>query len=223
MLSKAVLFDLDGTLTDPKLGITRCIQYALSEMGYKPPDGDRLHWCIGPPLKNSFSQLLNTSEDKLLERAISLYRSRFSTVGLFENSLYPQIPETLQTIRSAGYKTFVATSKPYIYATRIIEHFALSPLFDGVYGSELDGTRSVKGDLIHHILLKEQLSPSATVMVGDRLHDIIGAKQHNIASIGVTYGYGTEQELKVNGADSIARFPDDIPMLLKDLRLKMFS
>lgn len=223
MLSYAVLFDLDGTLTNPKVGITRCIQYALSEMGYKPPDGDRLHWCIGPPLKQSFSQLLNTSEDKRLERAISLYRSRFSTVGLFENSLYPQIPETLQTIRSGGCKTFVATSKPYIYATRIIEHFSLSSLFDGVYGSELDGTRSVKGDLIHYILQKENLSPSATVMVGDRFHDIIGAKQQNVASIGVTYGYGTEQELTVNGADAIACLPDDIPMLLEDLRLKVIS
>ncbi|MHC0066242.1 HAD family hydrolase [Nostoc sp. UIC 10890] len=214
MPSSAVLFDLDGTLTDPKPGITGCIQYALSELGYKPPNADELHWCIGPPLKDSFSQLLNTLDGTLIEEAILLYRHRFATIGLFENSLYPQIPEILKAIRLAGYKTFVATSKPYIYATQIIEYFDLSLLFDGVYGSELDGTRSIKGDLIHHILVMENLSSSSVVMVGDRSHDIIGAKRHDIASIGVTYGYGTEEELKAHGADFIAHSPSDILRLL---------
>lgn len=217
MPSSAVLFDLDGTLTDPKLGITRCIQYALSELGYKLPDADELHWCIGPPLKDSFSQLLKTSDDTLIEQAISLYRHRFATIGLFENSLYPQIAEVIKAIRFAGYKTFVATSKPYIYATQIIEYFGLSLLFDGVYGSEFDGTRSRKGDLIQHILLTENLSPSTVVMVGDRSHDIIGAKHHHLASIGVTYGYGTEEELKGHGADFIAHSPSDIPRLIKSI------
>jgi phosphoglycolate phosphatase len=214
MLSHTVLFDLDGTLTDPKPGITGCIQYALSELGYKPPDVNELLWCIGPPLKSSFSQLLQTSNDTLLEEAISLYRSRFSTIGLFENSLYPQIPETLKTIRAAGYQTFVATSKPQIYATRIIEYFDLAPLFDGVYGSELDGNRSVKCDLISYIIERESLSASTVVMVGDRSHDIIGAKKNNIASIGVTYGYGTREELETHKADLIADCPDEIPTLL---------
>ncbi|MFW9264360.1 HAD family hydrolase [Nostoc sp. CALU 546] len=214
MPSSAVLFDLDGTLTDPKPGITGCIQYALSELGYKSPNADELHWCIGPPLKDSFSQLLNTLDGTLIEQAILLYRHRFATIGLFENSLYPQIPEILKAIRFAGYKTFVATSKPYIYATQIIEYFDLSLLFDSVYGSELDGTRSIKGDLIHHILVMENLSSSSVVMVGDRSHDIIGAKRHDIASIGVTYGYGTEEELKTHGADFIAHSPSDILRLL---------
>ncbi|QLE41252.1 HAD family hydrolase [Nostoc sp. C052] len=214
MLISAILFDLDGTLTDPKLGITSCIQYALSELGYRPPDADELHWCIGPPLKDSFSQLLNTLDGTVIEQAILLYRHRFATIGLFENSLYPQIPEVLKVIRSAGYQTFVATSKPYIYATQIIEYFDLSLLFDGVYGSELDGTRSIKGDLIHHILLTEKLLPSTVVMVGDRSHDIIGAKRHHIASIGVIYGYGTEEELKAHGADLIAHSPNDILRLI---------
>lgn len=214
MIQSVVLFDLDGTLTDPKLGITRCIQYALSELGYKPPDADELHWCIGPPLKDSFSQLLKTLDYTVIEQAILLYRRRFATIGLFENSLYPQIPEILKAIRFAGYKTFVATSKPYIYATQIIEYFGLLLLFDDVYGSEFDGTRSIKGDLIQHILRTENLSSSSVVMVGDRSHDIIGAKQHQIASIGVTYGYGTEEELKAQGADLIAHSPDDIPRLI---------
>ncbi|MDZ8225181.1 HAD hydrolase-like protein [Nostoc sp. ChiVER01] len=127
MLFSVILFDLDGTLTDPKPGITGCIQYALSELGYKPPDADELHWCIGPPLKDSFSQLLNTLDSKVIEQAILLYRRRFATIGLFENSLYPQISEVLKAIHFGDYKTFVATSKPYIYATQIIEHFRLIP------------------------------------------------------------------------------------------------
>jgi phosphoglycolate phosphatase len=181
-----------------------------------------LLWCIGPPLKSSFSQLLQTADDTLLEKAILLYRSRFSTIGLFENSLYPQIPETLKIIRAAGYQTFVATSKPQIYATRIIEYFDLAPFFDGVYGSELDGNRSVKGDLISYIIERESLLPSTVVMVGDseallqadRLHDIIGAKKNNIAAIGVTYGYGSREELETHKADLIADYPDEIPTLL---------
>jgi phosphoglycolate phosphatase len=217
--SSTVVFDLDGTLSDPKPGITRCIQYALSELGYKLPNADELNWCIGPPLQDSFSQLLNTVDQNIIAQALKLYRSRYSTIGLFENSLYPEIPEILQAIRCSGYKTFVATSKPQIYARRIIDHFALSSLFDGVYGSELDGNLSKKSDLLKHILLTEGLSPSAVVMVGDRLHDIIGAKYHNISSIGVTYGYGTEQELKAQGADRIAHHPEDIPKLLATIFL----
>ncbi len=216
MSELVILFDLDGTLTDPKIGITRSIQYALSEMGYTLDDDNSLDWCIGPPLKNSFSQLLNTLDVTVLDKAISLYRNRFSTIGLFENSLYPQITETLKIIRH-NYKTFVATSKPHVYAKRILEHFGLLPLFDGVYGSELDGTHSNKGDLIQHILLTENLSPISTVMVGDRQHDIVGAKHHGVYSIGVAYGYGTEQELKAHGADFIAYSPDEIPKLLEKL------
>ncbi|OKH46239.1 HAD family hydrolase [Calothrix sp. HK-06] len=215
MPNLAVLFDLDGTLTDPKIGITRSIQYALSEMGYIPGNGDSLDWCIGPPLKGSFSKLLNTLDVTVLDKAISLYRSRFSTIGLFENYLYPQITETLKVIRSQNYKTFVATSKPHVYAKQILEHFSLLPLFDNVYGSEFDGTRSDKGDLIQHILLMENLSTISTIMIGDRQHDIIGAKRHGLYSIGVAYGYGTEQELKAYGADFIAYSPDEIPKLLE--------
>lgn len=217
MLSRAILLDLDGTLTNPKPGITCCIQYALSELGYVSPDADELLWCIGPPLKDSFLQLLKTSDDGVLNHALSLYRSRYSTVGLFENSLYPQIPEAVQTIRSAGYKTFVATSKPHIFATRIIEHFNLSSLFDGIYGSELDGTRCDKGSLIEHILQTEYLASSDVVMVSDRKHDMIGAKYNCVYAIGVTYGYGTEQELTAHGADLIANSPTDIPVLVKTI------
>lgn len=214
MQPSTILFDLDGTLTDPQIGITRCLQYALVELGHQPPEAEELHWCIGPPIKESFSHLLNTLDNGVIEQAIALYRHRFSTIGLWENFLYPQIPETLKALRHAGYQTFVATSKPHIYAIPIVEHFGLSSLFNGVYGSEIDGTRSVKGDLIHHILVTEKLSPSSVVMVGDRKHDIIGAKHNHLTAIGVTYGYGTEQELQTHGADLIAHSPADICQFL---------
>jgi phosphoglycolate phosphatase len=205
-----VLFDLDGTLTDPKIGITTCIQYALHQLDYESPETEQLLWCIGPPLTVSFAKLLQTNDKALIDRAITLYRDRFATVGLFENALYPQIPETLKSIRAAGYQTYIATSKPHVFAKRIIEHFDLSSLFDGIYGSELDGTRSDKAELIQHILLTENLIPAKTVMVGDRSHDAIGAKKNQLLAIGVTYGYGTEEELKLHGVDLIANSPEEI-------------
>lgn len=206
----AILFDLDGTLTDAKPGITRCIQYALSEMGYVPPTAEALHWCIGPPLKHSFARLLQTSDHAVIQQALTLYREQYSVAGMFENVLYPQIPATLNALRVAGYRTFVATSKPQIYATAIIEHFHLSSLFECVYGSEFDGTHSEKGDLIRHILQRENLLPETTVMVGDREQDIIGAKLNHVRTIGVTYGYGTLQELQAQGVDCIATSPAEI-------------
>ena len=209
-----VLFDLDGTLTDPKIGITTCILYALNQLGYELPETDQLLWCIGPPLTVSFTKLLQTTDKVLIDRAITLYRDRFATVGLFENALYPQIPETLNSIRTAGYQTYIATSKPHVFAKRIIEHFDLNSLFDGIYGSELDGTRSDKAELIRHILLTENLIPAKTVMIGDRSHDAIGAKKNQLLAIGVTYGYGTEEELKLHGVDLIANPPQEITQYL---------
>lgn len=213
-MTTAILFDLDGTLTDAQPGITRCIQYALSTLGYTPPVAEALRWCIGPPLHHSFARLLQTSDNTVIQQALTAYRQRYTASGMFENILYPQIPETLKTLREAGYRTFVATSKPQLYAIAIIEHFHLSPLFERVYGSELDGTHSEKGNLIRHILQVESLAPKATVMVGDREHDMIGAKLNQLAAIGVTYGYGTLQELQAHGADWIANAPAEIPKLL---------
>ena len=215
--SRAVLFDLDGTLTDPKPGITRCIQEALSKLGHTALDAEDLCWCIGPPLQQSFAELLQNSDQALIDLAVSFYRDRYSTIGLFENRLYPQIAEFLQSVRAAGHQTFVATSKPQTYAVRIIDHFALSPLFDRVYGSELDGTRSHKGDLIHHILQTEQIVSTDAVMIGDRKHDMIGAKQNGVCAIGVTYGYGTASELALHGADFIVDSLDHLPALIETI------
>jgi phosphoglycolate phosphatase len=210
MMPKTVLFDLDGTLTDPQIGIVSSIQSALTKLGVTPPDRDRLLWCIGPPLSESFAKLIATEDAQIIDTAIGFYRERFATVGLFENSLYPEIPVVLKSLQADGYQTYVATSKPQIYAQQIIEHFGLTGLFDRIYGSELDGTRSNKGDLIWHILQSEDLAIEQTVMVGDRSHDMIGAKRNGLKAIGVTYGYGTEAELIECGADAIAHSPTQI-------------
>jgi phosphoglycolate phosphatase len=213
-MNKAVLFDLDGTLTDPQVGIVSSIQYALKKLGFIPPACDRLLWCIGPPLTESFAKIIETEDSERIAEAIGFYRERFATVGLFENLLYPDIIEVLHAIQTKGYRTYVATSKPQIYARQIIEHFEMTGLFDRVYGSELDGTRSNKGDLIQYILQTENLAIDRTVMIGDRSHDIIGAKRHGLDTIGVTYGYGTEAELIECGADAIAHSPIQILNLL---------
>jgi phosphoglycolate phosphatase len=208
--AKAVLFDLDGTLTDPKPGITACIQHAMRGLGYEAPHIDELHWCIGPPLKGVFAKLLACTDDEVLDRALALYRERFGTIGLYENALYEEVPHTLGVLRTLGYRTFVVTSKPFVYAERIIKHFSLGNSFDKVYGSELNGVRSDKGELIGHVLFTEKLPPSDALMIGDREHDVIGAKKCGIPCIGVAYGYGTKEELWNSGAISIASSPRQI-------------
>ena len=213
-MTNAVFFDLDGTLTDPKPGITGCIRHALSGLGRVAPAVDDLLWCIGPPLSRTFATLLETTDDALVARAMTLYRERFGTIGLFENALYPGIPEALGAVRAAGCATYVMTSKPHVYATRIVEHFGLAPLFDRVYGSELDGTRVDKTDLIAYALAQERLDPARVVMIGDLEHDAIGARRCGLRVIGVTYGYGTETELRAHGAELIAGSPAAIPALV---------
>jgi phosphoglycolate phosphatase len=217
MSDDAVFFDLDGTLTDSKPGITRSIQYAMTKLGWAALEADELHWCIGPPLKGSFARLLDSSDDALLDRAVSLYRERFATVGLFENTLYPSIPEALAAVRSLGCHTYVVTSKPGVFAQRIVEHFGLSGLFEGVYGSQLNGAHGEKSELIAHVLREESLPAARVVMVGDRWHDIVGAKSCGVQPLGVSYGYGTEEELRSHGAVLIADSPDSIPPLVRSL------
>jgi phosphoglycolate phosphatase len=208
--TKALIFDLDGTLTDPKPGIAACIQHAMKGLGHHAPDVDELRWCIGPPLKEAFAKLLNTADPTVIDRALVLYRERFGTIGLFENAVYEDVPDTLQALRSLGYRTFVATSKPFVYAERIVRHFALAELFDKVYGSGLNGLRSDKGELIAHVMLTENLSSAEVLMIGDREHDVIGAKKNDVGCIGVAYGYGTEEELRTSGALSVAGSPGQI-------------
>ncbi|NBJ10237.1 HAD family hydrolase [Microvirga arsenatis] len=202
------LFDLDGTLTDPKTGITRSIQYALDRLGRPVPDADELTWMIGPPLIASFTKLLGSPEDA--QEALRLYRERFGASGLFENEVYEGIPALLQDLRDQGVRLFVATSKPHVYARRILDHFELSRFFAGIYGSELDNRNADKRDLIRHILEQERFDPARAVMIGDREHDAIGAKANGLASIGVTWGYGSRQELLDAGVACLVDAPQDL-------------
>lgn len=195
-----LLFDLDGTLTDPFEGIAKCINHALTDLGRQSKPNDQLTWCIGPPLKNSFATLLNSDDDELLEKALVLYRERFSTGGLYENKVYPGIPDTLGTLKDKGHLLHVATSKPEVFARRILHHFNLTAFFHSINGSELDGTRSDKKALISHILTSNSIKRKTAVMIGDRKHDIIGATENRIGAIGVLWGYGSREELQGSGA-----------------------
>jgi len=205
-----LLFDLDGTLTDPFTGITKCISYALERLGRKLPPRQSLGWCIGPPLKSSFAKLLASDDDALTEKAVAFYRERFGTVGLFENEVYDGIVEVLEGLQKNGHTLYVATSKPVVYAERIIDHFGLQRYFKRVFGSELDGTRSDKTSLISHIMQRELIAPSETSMIGDRGHDIIGAKDNGIYGFGVLWGYGTKDELENSGARAFFRTPREL-------------
>lgn len=206
-----LLFDLDGTLTDPKEGITRCIAHALLCMGRTPPPLDELAFAIGPPLRPTFGRLLQTDDRGHIEAALAAYRERFATVGLFENTLYANIRESLQHAHDAGHRLFLATSKPHVYATRILDHFAIAPYFSGVYGCELDGRRDDKAELIAHLLEIEGLAAAQCRMFGDRMHDVIGAAKNGIETIGVTWGYGSADELTRAGARALCHAPADLP------------
>lgn len=209
-----LLFDLDGTLTDPYQGITRCISHALLALGRPVPPQVELQWCIGPPLKNSFTTLLASDDDKLAEEALAIYRERFGSVGLYENELYEDIPETLSALQDMGHMLYVATSKPTVYAAEIIGHFGLQQYFKAIHGSELDGTRSDKTDLISHILQDETITSSSALMVGDRKHDMIGAKANGVCGVGVLWGYGTEDELEASGADICISHPKELKTVI---------
>ncbi|HEY4371575.1 MAG TPA: HAD hydrolase-like protein [Burkholderiales bacterium] len=210
-----LFFDLDGTLTDSKPGITRCIQHALERLGHAAPHADELEWCVGPPLKASFARLTGNSDEQLLERAVEHYRERFSTVGLFENALYPQVAETLRALQGEGYRQFVVTAKPHVYARRIVEHFGLMGPIEIVYGSELDGTRGDKADLIAHVLETHALDPNDAVMIGDREHDVLAATACGVSAIGATWGYGGHEELTRHGALHLAGSMAAIPALVR--------
>ena len=199
-----ILFDLDGTLTDPKPGITKSVQYALSKMGIIEEDLEKLTIFIGPPLMKSFKEFYGMTDDEG-QQAIEYYRERFSKVGLYENSVYEGIKELLATLQRQGKTLYVATSKPTIFSTKILEHFGLIHFFKAVIGSELDGTRVEKDEVIEFILsgIHEHESRNI-IMVGDRKFDILGAKQHNIEVVGVAYGYGSYEELQTAEPNYIA-------------------
>jgi phosphoglycolate phosphatase len=209
-----MLFDLDGTLTDPKQGIIGCLRYALESLGANAPPAQALERLIGPPLSESFAHLLGPEDNDRVEQAVRLYRERFTAKGMFENSVYPGIVDALAELRDYGVQLFVATSKPRGFAEGIVEHFGLGRFFVNVYGSELTGANAEKKDLLAHVLRAESLSPTDTLMVGDRAHDVLGAQANGLFSVGVLWGYGSREELVAAGGGALC----DAPRALGGLR-----
>ncbi len=194
MKYKNIFFDLDGTLTDSKPGIVKGVQYALRCCGIDEPDLDKLTSFVGPPLYKSFMNYLECSEEDAKE-VVECYREYYAETGLYENALYEGIDALLYHLKEKGYKIILASSKPRIYVKRILSYFRIMRYFDIVEGSELDGKNTDKGELIAHILEKWNLKPEECVMIGDRKHDVQGAKANGMDSIAVGYGYGSKEEL----------------------------
>ena len=202
MKQKVILFDLDGTITDPKIGITKSFQYALQHFGIQVDNLDALEPVIGPPLKKSFSEFYHLSEEQI-ESAIEKYRERFSTVGLYENELYDGMENLLKELSEAGYILEIASSKPTVFVEKICEHFKIKQYFTHIVGSFLDGRRGEKEEVVEEAIRLSKATPDHIIMVGDRIYDVIGAHKKGIAVIGVSYGYGGRQELEEAGADVI--------------------
>ena len=208
-----LLFDLDGTLTDPFEGITRSVEYALNAFGIEVEDRRVLAPFIGPPLVESLTKRYGfTMEDAVA--AVAKYREYFAVKGLYENELFEGIPELLSDCRKAGYKISMATSKPTHYARIIAEHFDIARYFDAIHGSSLDGTRITKSSVVAEAVAEEHLDPTRALMIGDRRHDVEGAGEHGIRTVGVLYGYGSREEHEAAGAAYIVNDLDELRELL---------
>ncbi len=217
---KYILFDLDGTLTDPKLGITSSVQYALRALGIEEPSLDKLEPFIGPPLTDSFREFYGL-EGERLATAIDKYRERFATQGIFENEIYPGIPQMLADLKAKDKILAIASSKPTLFVEQILEHFEIRKYFDHVVGSNMDGTRGTKEEVVEETLrqmLTVEMTPAqkrdAVAMVGDRKFDIEGASVHGITSVGVLFGYAPEGELEEAGADYLVNSVKSLQVLL---------
>ena len=212
----AFLFDLDGTLTDPREGITRSIAHALERMGLAPPPLEELTFAIGPPLRGSLGRLLACDDRERIEQAIAHYRERFAEVGLFENAPYEGIADALRLL-GRNARLFVATSKPQVYAERIVKHFGLDVHFVAVHGCELDGTREDKRDLLAHLMEVRGVRPEDAVMIGDRGADMRAGRHHGMRTLGVRWGYGSDDELREAGAHALCDAPSNLVPALQAL------
>jgi phosphoglycolate phosphatase len=191
-----ILFDLDGTITDPSQGITKCYAYALEKMGEPVPARSELIKFIGPPLRQGFAQVISDPTSERVEEAVRLYRERFTDIGIYEVELTPGVKDAMERLKAAGKKLFVVTSKPQQFAERTLEHFGLMQYLDGVYGSSAEGTLDDKADIVALCLEREMLDPSRSIMIGDRLHDFHAASAHGVRMIGVRCGFAAPGELE---------------------------
>lgn len=218
-----ILFDLDGTLTDPKEGITKAVQYALRAYGVEEEDLDKLCPFIGPPLTDSFQEFYGFTE-KDARAAIPIFHEYFTDRGMYENKVYPGIPEMLSDLREAGCVLAVATSKPEIFAEQILDHFGLLGYFHLVGGADMNETRVRKGEIIEYTLkrlerevMDRAIDRAEVLMVGDRMHDVMGAAEAGVPCVGVLYGYGGREELVSAGADYLAESVGKLGKLLSRL------
>lgn len=197
-----LLFDLDGTLSNPREGLVKAVLYAVAEMGIAEQDPAALDSFIGPPLRESFARRYGL-DPAGVEEALRLYRVYYADRGLYENEVYPGIPDLLADLRARGFRLFVATSKPTVFAERILVHFGLDGHFEGIVGANLDSSRNEKAEVIAHVLDTYGVDPARARMIGDRLHDLVGARAHGIPAIGVEWGFGGRAELEAHGAHAI--------------------
>lgn len=216
-MKKYILFDLDGTVTDPMIGITKSVQYALRKFNIEVENLNDLCKFIGPPLKDSFMNFYSFSEEDAL-KAIAFFREYFSVNGLYENTVYENFEDMLIALKEQNKSLIIATSKPTVFAEKILEHFNLKKYFDFIAGSNLDNTRTKKADVISYALEQQGLTEtSEIIMIGDREHDVIGAKALGIESIGVLHGYGSYEELSNSGATYIVKDVKELKSLLMSL------
>lgn len=207
---RALLFDLDGTLTDNFEGIANCIRYALARMDVPDPGEAALRACVGPPLRQTLPRLLGRDDATSTELAVSHYRDRFSELGWRENRVYPGILDMLAVAVRVGPRVMLCTTKPQRFAERIVAHFGLAQFLDGVYGTTLDGRFDDKADLMAHLLANEGLAGEQCLMIGDRTHDIRAARRNRADAAGVLWGYGSVDELERAGATRLYATPQEL-------------
>lgn len=205
-MSRVLLFDLDGTLTDSRPGIARCMRHALERLQAPCPGDAVLASHIGGPLRKAFAALLPEPDPALVERALALYRERYADTGLYENRVYPGIPEALERLAGVAH-LLVVTQKYAPYAVTIVEHFGLRRHFAGVYGTDVDGHLEEKVDVLAHLLRTERVAPAEAVMIGDRAHDVLAARANGVRALGVLWGYGSRNELESAGAQDLCEAP----------------
>jgi phosphoglycolate phosphatase len=208
--TSTLLLDLDGTLTDNYAGISRSILHALAQLGAGVASAVELKSCVGPPLRHSFARLLNTEDPILIERALAHYRERYAAEGWRENEVYPGVDAALAALDARGHRLLLCTSKPQVYAERIVAHFGLARHLDAVYGAELGGRLDNKAELMAALLAAEQLEPARCVMIGDRAQDMRAATAHRVDALGVLWGYGSREELVSAGARALIGAPAEL-------------
>jgi phosphoglycolate phosphatase len=207
-----ILIDLDGTLVDPRPGLIGSVQYALEKLGHPVPPADELLWLIGPPFRVSFPKLLGSADR--VEEAIDHYRECYFGGAMYDATVYDGVPDAVAALQAAGHRLMVATSKPHHYARPIVEHFGLAAHFHAVHGPELNGTNDHKADLVAHILRHEGVDPETALMIGDREYDVTAATRNGLGAIGVTWGYGSAEELTAAGAAALCHAPAGLAELV---------